>query len=96
MGRAARLADAVIVTDDNPRSEDPASIRQAVYEGVQGVPARIIPDRRAAIDEAFAHAESGDTVLVLGKGHEQGQEIAGVVHPFDDRDAVRAAMGGAR
>lgn len=96
MGRAARLADAVIVTDDNPRSEDPASIRQAVYEGVQGVPARIIPDRRAAIAEAFAQAESGDTVLVLGKGHEQGQEIAGVVHPFDDRDAVRAAMGGAR
>lgn len=96
MGRAARLADEVIVTDDNPRSEDPAAIRRAVHEGVQGVPARIVPDRRTAIAEAVAQAAPGDTVLILGKGHEQGQEIAGVVHPFDDRDALRDALAGAR
>ena len=96
MGRAARLADAVIVTDDNPRSEDPAAIRQAVFEGVQGVAARIVPDRRDAIAEAVAQAAPGDTVLVLGKGHELGQEIAGVVHPFDDREALRDALAGAR
>ena len=95
MGRAARLADEVIITDDNPRSEDPAAIRQAVLEGVQGVPARIVADRREAIAEAVARAGAGDTVLVLGKGHEQGQEIAGVVYPFDDREALRDALGDA-
>ena len=96
MGRAARLADEVIITDDNPRSEDSALIRQAVFDGVSDGRARIIPGRREAIAEAVALAGAGDTVLVLGKGHEQGQEISGVVHPFDDRDALRGALGGAR
>ncbi|MFM7147015.1 MAG: Mur ligase family protein, partial [Actinomycetales bacterium] len=90
---AARLADVVVITDDNPRSEDPASIRAAVLEGAASVTngasgvAEIleVPGRAAAIEAAVNLARSGDLVLVLGKGHEQGQEIAGVVHPFDDR-----------
>ena len=102
MGAAAAAhADFVIVTDDNPRSEDPASIRAAVLDGAldeQGptppVPGRIreIASRAAAIREAVARSGAGDTVVVLGKGHESGQEIAGVVHPFDDRTHLRAAM----
>jgi len=86
---AARLADLVVVTDDNPRSEDPAAIRAAVLAGCSG-PARVleIGDRRAAIREALRLGEPGGLVLVAGKGHETGQEIAGVVHPFDDRVVV--------
>jgi UDP-N-acetylmuramoyl-L-alanyl-D-glutamate--2,6-diaminopimelate ligase len=100
MGAAASLADVVIVTDDNPRSEPAVAIRAAILEGIAGaVPAGErgplvldVPDRRAAIERGVAEAAAGDgTLLVLGKGHEQGQEIAGVVHPFDDRDEVRAA-----
>jgi UDP-N-acetylmuramoyl-L-alanyl-D-glutamate--2,6-diaminopimelate ligase len=102
MGAAAAAhADLVIVTDDNPRSENPASIRASVLSGAVAdepptapVPARIreIGDRAAAIREAVASAGVGDTVVVLGKGHESGQEIAGVVHPFDDRAQLRAAL----
>ena len=93
-GAAARLADCVIVTDDNPRSEDPSVIRQAVLEGAQAGPAevRVVPDRRDAIVDAVTMARPGDRVLVLGKGHEQGQEVAGIVHPFDDRDELRTAL----
>ncbi len=91
---AAAIADAVIVTDDNPRSENPAAIRRAMLEGVPGaVHVRELGDRAEAIAEAVALAGAGDCVMVLGKGHETGQEIAGVVHPFDDRDALRQALG---
>ena len=88
---AARLADVLIVTDDNPRSEDPAAIRAEMLAGTRGGTAEVreIGDRRAAIRAALELAGPGDIVLVAGKGHETGQEIAGVVHPFDDRDVVR-------
>jgi UDP-N-acetylmuramoyl-L-alanyl-D-glutamate--2,6-diaminopimelate ligase len=91
---AARLADLVVVTDDNPRSEDPAAIRAAVLAGCSG-PAEVseVGDRREAIRFALVRAEPGDIVLVAGKGHETGQEIAGVVHPFDDRVVVREEAG---
>ncbi len=84
---AARLADLVIVTDDNPRTEDPAAIRAAVLEGARGGSAEVLEvgDRRLAIREAVLRAEPGDVVLIAGKGHETGQEVHGEVHPFDDR-----------
>jgi UDP-N-acetylmuramoyl-L-alanyl-D-glutamate--2,6-diaminopimelate ligase len=85
---AARGADVVVVTDDNPRSEDPAAIRAAVLEGVRSVAGAHhleVGDRRSAIAEAVAQARRGDVVLILGKGHETGQEAAGTVAPFDDR-----------
>jgi UDP-N-acetylmuramoyl-L-alanyl-D-glutamate--2,6-diaminopimelate ligase len=84
---AGRLSDVVIVTDDNPRSEDPAAIRCAV---LVGAPEAIeIGDRRAAIGEAIAMAGAGDIVLVAGKGHEQGQIIGDRVLPFDDVTVAR-------
>jgi UDP-N-acetylmuramoyl-L-alanyl-D-glutamate--2,6-diaminopimelate ligase len=102
MGAAAAAhADLVIITDDNPRSEDPASIRAAVLGGAlaqerpAGSPAewvREIDGRAAAIREAAALAGAGDTIVVLGKGHESGQDIAGVLHPFDDRAQLRTAL----
>ena len=87
---AARHADVVIVTDDNPRSERAASIRNAVMEGAAGGPGLAIEvaDRRDAIEHAVAMAHLGDTVVVAGKGHERGQEVDGVVHPFDDREVL--------
>jgi UDP-N-acetylmuramoyl-L-alanyl-D-glutamate--2,6-diaminopimelate ligase len=92
MGKvAAELADVVIVTSDNPRSEDPLAIIQDVLQGT-GLDVEIDPDRRTAIVRAIALAEVGDVVVIAGKGHEQGQEIAGVVHPFDDREVAREAL----
>jgi UDP-N-acetylmuramoyl-L-alanyl-D-glutamate--2,6-diaminopimelate ligase len=83
MGRiAAELADVAIVTDDNPRSEIPAEIRREVLEGAKG--AKEIGDRREAIRAAAAMLEDGDILVVAGKGHEQGQIVGGVTHPFDD------------
>ena len=84
---AARLADVVVVTDDNPRTEDPDAIRAAVLAGTSDGRADVseIGDRRIAIREAVRRAAAGDVVLIAGKGHESGQEIDGVVHPFDDR-----------
>jgi UDP-N-acetylmuramoyl-L-alanyl-D-glutamate--2,6-diaminopimelate ligase len=91
---AARLADVLVVTDDNPRSEDPAAIRAAVVAGARGGTAEVheLGDRRAAIGFAARNARAGDTVVVAGKGHETGQEVAGTVHPFDDRDVLRSVL----
>ncbi|MGH3132419.1 MAG: UDP-N-acetylmuramoyl-L-alanyl-D-glutamate--2,6-diaminopimelate ligase [Gaiellaceae bacterium] len=92
MGKvAAELADVVIVTSDNPRSEDPLAVIQDVLQGA-GLDIEIDPDRRSAIRRAIGLAEEGDVVVVAGKGHEQGQEIAGTVHPFDDRTVAREAL----
>jgi UDP-N-acetylmuramoyl-L-alanyl-D-glutamate--2,6-diaminopimelate ligase len=91
----ARLADVLVVTDDNPRTEEPGAIRAALLagtDGVQGAEVLEVGDRRTAIRRAVAMARSGDTVLIAGKGHETGQEIQGTVHPFDDRDELRAAL----
>lgn len=92
---ASELADVVIVTSDNPRSEDPLAIVEDVLQGT-GLDVEIDPDRRSAIRRAVELAEPGDVVVVAGKGHEQGQEIGGVVHPFDDRVVVREALREAR
>ena len=89
---AARMADRVIVTDDNPRSEDPAAIRRMVIEGaasVDGVGALEIGDRRDAIAAAIGEAGPADIVLVAGKGHEQGQVVGDLVLPFDDVAVAR-------
>jgi UDP-N-acetylmuramoyl-L-alanyl-D-glutamate--2,6-diaminopimelate ligase len=99
MGRiAAELADLVIVTDDNPRGEDPAAIRREILAGAAeaGAAVRVVEigDRRAAIDHAVAWAAPGDVVLIAGKGHETGQTLAGQTHPFDDRVELAAALEG--
>ena len=90
-GIAARLADIAIVTDDNPRSENPAAIRAEVAAGSTGL--TDIGDRREAICAAVAMLQPGDVLVVAGKGHEQGQLIAGVTHPFDDVAETAAALG---
>jgi UDP-N-acetylmuramoyl-L-alanyl-D-glutamate--2,6-diaminopimelate ligase len=87
---AGRLADVAIVTDDNPRSEDPAAIRKAVKAGCPS--AREIGDRRAAIREAIDMMGEGDVVIIAGKGHEQGQIVGGVTHPFDDATEAAEAL----
>jgi UDP-N-acetylmuramoyl-L-alanyl-D-glutamate--2,6-diaminopimelate ligase len=95
---AARLADVVVFTDDNPRSEDPAAIVRALVAGTHQVPARgraevqVEHDRAAAVRLAVQRAEPADTVVVAGKGHEPGQEAQGTVRPFDDRAVLRAAL----
>ncbi|MGE2736943.1 UDP-N-acetylmuramoyl-L-alanyl-D-glutamate--2,6-diaminopimelate ligase [Mycolicibacterium vaccae] len=91
---AAELADLVVVTDDNPRSEDPAVIRAAILAGTAGADAEIVEigDRRAAIAHAVNWARPGDTVLIAGKGHESGQTSQGQTRPFDDRDELAAAL----
>ncbi|WP_310530128.1 UDP-N-acetylmuramoyl-L-alanyl-D-glutamate--2,6-diaminopimelate ligase [Nocardioides sp.] len=91
---AARLADVLIVTDDNPRTEDPAEIRAAMLAGTGGGRAEVVEigDRRTAIFEAVRRAAPGDVVLIAGKGHETGQEIRGEIHPFDDRVVAREAV----
>lgn len=91
MGEAASAADLVVVTSDNPRSEDPDVIISQVAEGVTA-PLIRQSDRREAIAEALALADRNDVVLILGKGHEQGQEIDGKVHPFDDRVIAGAEL----
>jgi UDP-N-acetylmuramoyl-L-alanyl-D-glutamate--2,6-diaminopimelate ligase len=104
MGAAvAWLADDAVLTNDNPRGEDPAVILDEMRAGAlaalaEGATASISvePDRAAAIATAVKHCAPGDTVVVAGKGHEQGQEVAGVVRPFDDRIELRRAIGAAR
>lgn len=87
---AARQADVVIVTDDNPRSEDPSVIRQQILAATPG--ALEIGDRAAAIKEAVSMLKAGDALMIAGKGHETGQIIKGVTHPFSDQDVARAAL----
>jgi UDP-N-acetylmuramoyl-L-alanyl-D-glutamate--2,6-diaminopimelate ligase len=87
---AARLADRVIVTDDNPRGEPPATIRAAILASCPG--ATEIGDRRAAIRAAIAALAPDDLLVIAGKGHESGQTIAGVTHPFDDREVARTIV----
>jgi UDP-N-acetylmuramoyl-L-alanyl-D-glutamate--2,6-diaminopimelate ligase len=92
MGKvASELADVVVVTSDNPRSEDPHSIIAEVLAGAGG-DAEVEPDRAAAIARALELAREGDVVLIAGKGAEQGQELADRVLPFDDREAAREAL----
>jgi UDP-N-acetylmuramoyl-L-alanyl-D-glutamate--2,6-diaminopimelate ligase len=92
---AAALADLLIVTDDNPRSESPAAIRAAVVEGARGHAVEVVEigDRREAISAALTGAHRGDTVVIAGKGHETGQHIGGVVHPFDDKAVALEVLG---
>lgn len=97
MGQAAaELADLVVVTDDNPRDEDPALIRTAIVDAARGATGAAevveISDRRAAIGHAVAWAGPGDVVLIAGKGHESGQTAGGRTRPFDDRAELAAAL----
>lgn len=96
MGRAAAEgSDLLIVTDDNPRTEDPAAIRAEVAAGARQVPGVDVTEvggRRAAIDEAVRRARPGDVIALLGKGHETGQEVGADVLPFDDRVELAAAL----
>jgi UDP-N-acetylmuramoyl-L-alanyl-D-glutamate--2,6-diaminopimelate ligase len=92
MGQAAaRLADRAIVTDDNPRSEDPASIRAAILAACPG--AIEIGDRAKAIETALNGLAAGDVLVVAGKGHEQGQTVGKTVLPFDDVSVIRRLAG---
>ena len=100
MGRvAAELADLVVITDDNPRDEDPATIRAAILAGAavsagdrSGHEVIEIGDRRAAIEYAVGWARRGDVVVIAGKGHETGQTGGGQTRPFDDRDELAHAL----
>jgi UDP-N-acetylmuramoyl-L-alanyl-D-glutamate--2,6-diaminopimelate ligase len=87
---AERLADRVIVTDDNPRSEDPAAIRAEIMAATKH--AREIGDRHQAIRTAISELGPDDLLVIAGKGHETGQTIAGITHPFDDSEEARAAV----
>jgi UDP-N-acetylmuramoyl-L-alanyl-D-glutamate--2,6-diaminopimelate ligase len=89
---AAQMADRVVVTDDNPRTENPAAIRTAILQGAPG--AVEIGDRREAIGVSIAQLRRGDVLLIAGKGHETGQIIGKQVLPFSDHDAVAAALAG--
>lgn len=93
MGRiAVERADVVIITDDNPRSEDPAAIRAEMLRGAVG--AREIGDRAEAIAKGMAMLGAGDVLLVAGKGHETGQIVGGITHPFSDHDEIRKHLHG--
>jgi UDP-N-acetylmuramoyl-L-alanyl-D-glutamate--2,6-diaminopimelate ligase len=92
---AARLADDVILTSDNPRSEDPQAIIDGILAGIPGdagASVAVEPDRRRAIERAVTEARPGDVVLIAGKGHETTQTIGESVRPFDDRQAARTAL----
>ena len=91
---AAELADLVVVTDDNPRDEDPAAIRATIMAGAAGGRAQVVEigDRRAAIDHAVGWGRAGDVVLIAGKGHEAGQTSHGKTRPFDDRDELAQSL----
>jgi UDP-N-acetylmuramoyl-L-alanyl-D-glutamate--2,6-diaminopimelate ligase len=93
---AARLADVLVVTDENPRSEEPAAIRAAILAGVRSARPDLVDvheatSRTQAIHDAYELATDRDTIIITGKGHEPTQEIAGVFHRYNDRDVLRAA-----
>ncbi len=92
MGGAASAADLVVVTSDNPRGEDSEAIIDQIIAGVDTPAVIRVTDRRQAISTALGSAADGDIVLILGKGHETGQEIAGIVRPFDDRVVAREVL----
>ena len=97
----AKLADKLVVTSDNPRSEEPMAIIDAILKGIEEVKVKgekgkraddflfVEPDRKKAIEYALRNAKEGDVVVIAGKGHETTQEIKGVKYPFDDREMVR-------
>jgi UDP-N-acetylmuramoyl-L-alanyl-D-glutamate--2,6-diaminopimelate ligase len=90
---AERMADAVIVTDDNPRGEDGDAIVAQIVAGMRATErATVERDRARAIDIAIAQARAGDVVLIAGKGHETYQEVGGAKHPFDDLQVARATL----
>jgi UDP-N-acetylmuramoyl-L-alanyl-D-glutamate--2,6-diaminopimelate ligase len=101
MGRAAvQYSDVVILTSDNPRTEDPGSILREVEIGVKEALAdrghvryQMIADRRAAIEAAIREAKTGDMVLIAGKGHEDYQIVGTTKHHFDDREVAREMIG---
>jgi UDP-N-acetylmuramoyl-L-alanyl-D-glutamate--2,6-diaminopimelate ligase len=96
MGRiASGLADVVVVTSDNPRSEDPQAIVDEILAGTRP-DVQVELDRRVAIESAVDQAREGDVLVIAGKGHEPGQEVAGEIHPFDDRDVAREALRAVR
>ena len=90
-GIASELADLVIVTSDNPRSEEPQAIIDEILAGIER-DVEVEPDRAAAIERALSEAEDGDVVVIAGKGHEQGQEFADRTIPFDDREVARDVL----
>jgi UDP-N-acetylmuramoyl-L-alanyl-D-glutamate--2,6-diaminopimelate ligase len=90
---AQKFADRVIVTDDNPRSEDPAAIRRQIMAAAPR--ATEIGSRRDAIFQAVAGLGAGDVLVLAGKGHERGQIVGSVVHPFDDAEVAREAVAAA-
>jgi UDP-N-acetylmuramoyl-L-alanyl-D-glutamate--2,6-diaminopimelate ligase len=98
MGREAeKVADRLVVTSDNPRSEDPLAIISDITAGLESPEAAVVePDRRLAIALAMREAREGDVVVILGKGHESGQEFATHTIPFDDRQVVREELGALR
>ncbi len=97
MGSAAEEgADIVVVTSDNPRSEDPFAIIEAIVDGLEQPPHLVEPDRRAAIAAAVALAQPGDLLVIAGKGHETTQTIGHQVHPFDDRAVVAELIDASR
>jgi UDP-N-acetylmuramoyl-L-alanyl-D-glutamate--2,6-diaminopimelate ligase len=91
---AEELADSVIVTDDNPRTEASAQILEQIVGGMRNpATAQVIGDRAEAIQAAMAEADAGDVVVIAGKGHENYQLVGGEVRPFSDRDVAQAALG---
>ena len=96
MGRVASLADRIVITDDNPRDEDPAAIVADILQGMPAHAAAVVEhDRRAAIAMACSQAKATDVVLIAGKGHETGQIVGSRCVPFDDRQVVAELLGGA-
>jgi len=90
---AEKLADQVVLTDDNPRSENGDAIIDEIQIGCKRQDIVRMRDRRSAIAYALEQSQAGDVVLIAGKGHEDTQEIAGVKHPFDDRVVARQLLG---
>jgi UDP-N-acetylmuramoyl-L-alanyl-D-glutamate--2,6-diaminopimelate ligase len=90
---ASALADQVVISSDNPRSEDPLRIIAMIQDGIDGVtPCQVEPDRALAIGRVIASARAGDIVLIAGKGHEDYQEIHGQRRPFSDQQVAQQAL----